>query len=521
VYRNNGDSQLKDGDAYIPGEELLVMLYGPKDNGLQFVFETTNGAFVGGGCDNRRVANAKLGKLRTPSDGNGDIMVIAGWALGYDNVKITPPFMLVPGVAEKPDNGKVAETPDANSETQPDPVKHADSGETAPRAQVEPIKLNLRGGKAAMPASDPPAAPSGDIPPAAPKIHVKSTPVKLSVASKTASVTDTPPPPAASQVDPSEPEGAVRNPVKPAATPDAPAESAQEREARLAAEIRAVAAAAAAAEKASAAAERDAEAAEATRRAAAQVAEASAEAERKAAAEAVAEAERKAAAQAALDAAAKLRASPPAAPADETAEAKKHKIQLEDLDRLDAGEDVDVAIEKMQAMIKEMKKKKAAKENVPAEEGEEIEKKVKAKVQKVDRKKKKGKGDILGVGGKKGASGSAKEGFVLKVAARKNRMSAGGEVPAEDADGEVETETENEVEVEEEGEEEKAPEPASQVRARRSKRKRKSWLTVPTYIWVDDCDRTRSALCRRFLFNISLSPLLFPFCATRITLSPN
>lgn len=458
------------------------MLYGPKDNGLQFVFEATNAAFVGGGCDKRRVANAKLGKLQTPTEGNADITVIAGWALGYDNVKITPAFTLIPGVAEVKETKKVPKNPtDAGTERREEGGNREEQ-RSAPAAFVEPIKLNLRGGKTPALTPDAPAPPAVDTPPVAQRAAVqqsapvKSAPVKLSVAPK-----------AAAMADPSEPEGAALGAGKPdVTTPGAATESELQREARLAAEIRAVAAAAAAAEaqaaqaaEASAAAQRDADAAEAARKAAA-------DADRKAAleaAEAAAEMDRKAAVQAAMDAAAMPRDAPSAA-VDAAVDAKKQKIQLEDLDQLDAGEDVDAAIEKMQAMIKEMKKKKAAKDkdNVPSasDVGEEKEngngKKVKGKVQKVERKKGKvaAKGITLDVGGKKGASGSAKEGVVLKVAStRKNRNAAGGEVPAEDADGEVETETENgsEGDAEEAEGEEKPQEKTSEVRLRRSKRK--------------------------------------------------
>jgi hypothetical protein len=446
------------------------MLYGPKDNGLQFVFETTNAAFVGGGCENRRVANAKLGKLRTPTEGNADITVIAGWALGYDSVKITPTFTLIAGVAASAENNKAQEVPDTNSQGQAGNSDSADGGterreedgnreeqRSVPAASVEPIKLNLRGGKASARTPDASAAPAVDAPAAV--LPAKSAAVKLS-----ARVADTQPPPA-SQADPSEPEGAVQSASKLVTNaPDAPAESEQQREARLAAEIRTVATAAAAVEAAqnSAAAQRDAEA----------VSKAAVEADRKAALEAVeaaAEMDRKAAVQAAVESAATRDASLAAAAAVET---KKQKIQLEDLDRLDAGEDVDAAIEKMQAMIKAMKnKKKVAKET---EGGAGNWKKVKDKVQKVDRKTGRGaaKGITLDVGGKKGASGSAKEGIVLQVAStRTNRNAAGGEVPAEDADGEGGNGTENESEADAEEEEDKPQEKASEVRLRRSKRK--------------------------------------------------
>ena len=84
VFRNDGDIPLKNGDAYIPGEVLLVMLYGPKDNGLQYVLEVNNAKFASGGCDGKRIANVKLGKLNVPADATEDITIVSGWALGYD-----------------------------------------------------------------------------------------------------------------------------------------------------------------------------------------------------------------------------------------------------------------------------------------------------------------------------------------------------------------------------------------------------------------------------------------------------
>jgi hypothetical protein len=204
--------QVRDGDAYIPGEQLLVMLYGPKDNGLQYVFEASNAEFVGGGCEKRnRVANANLAKLNVPTDASGDITIIAGWALGYDNVKITPVITLVAPVRTQPagdihedapsDTGATTgakgaeaiatDSPPADSQ----PVQGApSSGQVSEPAQpLEPIKLNLRG------AQPPPSAvDKTDAQQAAPD---RAAPIKLSVGQASL----------AAASDPSEPETAKAN----------------------------------------------------------------------------------------------------------------------------------------------------------------------------------------------------------------------------------------------------------------------------------------------------------------------
>jgi hypothetical protein len=204
--------QVRDGDAYIPGEQLLVMLYGPKDNGLQYVFEASNAEFVGGGCEKRnRVANANLAKLNVPTDVPGDITIIAGWALGYDNVKITPVITLVAPVRTQPagdihedapsDKGATAgaegaeaiatDSPPADSQ----PVQGGpSSGQVSEPAQpLEPIKLNLRGAQPPPPVVDKPDAQQ-----AAPD---RAAPIKLSVGQASL----------AAASDPSEPETAKAN----------------------------------------------------------------------------------------------------------------------------------------------------------------------------------------------------------------------------------------------------------------------------------------------------------------------
>jgi hypothetical protein len=217
VYRNEGDVQVRDGDAYIPGEQLLVMLYGPKDNGLQYVFEASNAEFVGGGCEKRnRVANANLAKLNVPTDASGDITIIAGWALGYDNVKITPVITLVAPVRTQSagdaqevvpsDKGATTgakgaeaiatDSPPADSQpVQGDPS----SGQVSEPAQpLEPIKLNLRGAQPPPPVVDKPDAQQ-----AAPD---KAAPIKLSVGQASL----------AAASDPSEPDTGKANSAPPA-----------------------------------------------------------------------------------------------------------------------------------------------------------------------------------------------------------------------------------------------------------------------------------------------------------------
>lgn len=68
-------TQLRDGDKYISGEELLVTVTG--DDLAEFVFETSAGEFEDGGCDGKRSSQFKS-VLITPSDGKEVIEVWAG-----------------------------------------------------------------------------------------------------------------------------------------------------------------------------------------------------------------------------------------------------------------------------------------------------------------------------------------------------------------------------------------------------------------------------------------------------------
>ena len=164
------------------------MLYGPKDKVLQFVFEATNAQFLGGGCDGRRVANVKLGKLKIPEDAVGDVTVVAGWALGYSNVKITPAFTLVGGThIETEGNRKPTLSALPLTEPATDTVKSEgkisisqeqslkEAGNAV--AASEPVKLNLRGRNPASASADTPVAASD---PASDSSRIQE-PVKLRV----------------------------------------------------------------------------------------------------------------------------------------------------------------------------------------------------------------------------------------------------------------------------------------------------------------------------------------------------
>jgi len=133
VYR--GGDMVENGSAYLPGEELLIVLHGTDDAGLQFVFEASNAVFIGGGCEGHRLANSKAAKLLLPSDqssGALDVQIIAGWAAGYETVKITTAFVL---------------TAAPHPPTVPEEQTHTKASESSlPQAKEEiPIKSNLRG----------------------------------------------------------------------------------------------------------------------------------------------------------------------------------------------------------------------------------------------------------------------------------------------------------------------------------------------------------------------------------------
>ena len=90
-----GESELSSQDSYRLGETLTVTI---SNTNNQFVFDTVNADFVGGGCKGKRIAGkkGKVVQLVMPSEGRLEVSVWAGWATGHEAVTITPRFILTP-----------------------------------------------------------------------------------------------------------------------------------------------------------------------------------------------------------------------------------------------------------------------------------------------------------------------------------------------------------------------------------------------------------------------------------------
>jgi len=81
LFRSDGTEVL--ADQYVPLEMLTVRL---SDTSGQFVFETSNAQFVGGGCDGHRIAKDKS-FVQMPE--SGSVSIMAGWAMGHQQVQLT------------------------------------------------------------------------------------------------------------------------------------------------------------------------------------------------------------------------------------------------------------------------------------------------------------------------------------------------------------------------------------------------------------------------------------------------
>lgn len=115
-----GDQELSSGAAFVAGESLTIKI---SNSANEYVFDANSGAqFVEGGCNGRRIANAPSASLVMPSTPSGPVRVLAAWAEGHSQVKLSVPFIL-----NAPSSAAAAEVPAA-----------------APKA-VEEDKSRLRG----------------------------------------------------------------------------------------------------------------------------------------------------------------------------------------------------------------------------------------------------------------------------------------------------------------------------------------------------------------------------------------
>ena len=92
-----GTNELKSGDVYQPSESLTISI---SDTKPQYVYEVSEGGakFEKGGCEGRRIADKPKVTLVMPAKGTAttsEFEIIIGWAIGHEEVRISPAFRLV------------------------------------------------------------------------------------------------------------------------------------------------------------------------------------------------------------------------------------------------------------------------------------------------------------------------------------------------------------------------------------------------------------------------------------------
>lgn len=98
VYRDT--VELSNNSVYIPLERLLVELSDPAG---QYVFESLAATFEGGGCNGHRFSSStKKAYIVLPAvDSCPEVSIVAGWALGHEQVRISYPFTMTCETEEK------------------------------------------------------------------------------------------------------------------------------------------------------------------------------------------------------------------------------------------------------------------------------------------------------------------------------------------------------------------------------------------------------------------------------------
>lgn len=91
VFRD--DQELVSGKTvYVPSEVLTVQI---SDSTGQFVLEASHAEFVGGGCKKKNRVNKNHAVLKMPESGSVNVSIKGGWAMGHQEVHLTPHFLLV------------------------------------------------------------------------------------------------------------------------------------------------------------------------------------------------------------------------------------------------------------------------------------------------------------------------------------------------------------------------------------------------------------------------------------------
>jgi hypothetical protein len=94
VFLENGD-EVPSGSKYTKGQKLIVSVDNTRG---QYVYEISGPAsFVDGGCNGRRIANEEEADVEIANEEpTKEISIIAAWASGHSQVKVSKPFRLLP-----------------------------------------------------------------------------------------------------------------------------------------------------------------------------------------------------------------------------------------------------------------------------------------------------------------------------------------------------------------------------------------------------------------------------------------
>ena len=97
ITRQGSSNPLTSGSLYCPGEVLTVQMSTTLG---EYVFETTHGTFVGGGCAATNRKSTNIGEVATlvmPQSGAGHVLIRGAWALQHGTVTIVAPVTLIEG----------------------------------------------------------------------------------------------------------------------------------------------------------------------------------------------------------------------------------------------------------------------------------------------------------------------------------------------------------------------------------------------------------------------------------------
>lgn len=89
VFRD--ETELTSSSVYVPSEVLSIQI---SDSTGQFVLESQHAEFVGGGCKHKNRVVKNHASLKMPESGTVNVTIKAGWAMGHQQVHLTPTFVL-------------------------------------------------------------------------------------------------------------------------------------------------------------------------------------------------------------------------------------------------------------------------------------------------------------------------------------------------------------------------------------------------------------------------------------------